>query len=182
LYVEALRLSDEGKRANPENLVSLELVQEKAWEAIEKFIQARTTVELRMLISDLLEAMQYHIVWMAPPEKSRGHIDVVASIDPLGAKTCRILIQIKNKGQAVTMEGLRSFLSILGPNDFGLLLSTGGFTGDVREEFSKGNYQKINFVDIEKFFDLWIKYEDGLSQDARRRLPLKEIHFLAGSV
>lgn len=179
LYVEALRLSEEGKRSNPEILMSLEVIQEKAWDNIEKYIQERTTVEVRRLISDLLEAMQYHIVWIAPPEKNRGHIDVVAGIDPIGARNCRILVQIKNKGQAVTIEGIKSFLSLLGPGDFGLLLSTGGFTNDVRDEFTKGNYQKINFMDLERFFDLWIKHFGQLSKEAHKHLPLKEIYFLA---
>lgn len=179
LYAEALRLSEEGKLTAPESLMSLELIQEKAWENIEKFIQERSTVEIRRLFSDLLEAMQYHIIWVAPPEKSRGHVDLVASVDPIGARSRRILVQIKNKGQVVTTEGLKSFTSILGPNDFGLLLSIGGFTSEVRDEFNNGGYQKINFINLEKFFDLWIKHYDQLSQDARKRLPLKAIHFIA---
>jgi len=97
-------------------------------------------------------------------EKIRGHIDIVAHVDPIGAKGPRILVQVKHKGQVITAEGLKTFLSALGQNDFGLLVSTGGFTGDAKEELRTGAFQKVTALDLETFFNLWMSHYDKLSQ------------------
>ena len=104
---------------------------------------------------------------------------MVANLDPVGAKNMRILVQIKHTGQPVTVEGLKAFSSILSPNDYGLLFSTGGFTSDVRDTINKGNFQKINAMDLEKFFDVWIRHYDKLSWEAHTLLPLKAVFFLS---
>lgn len=179
MYAEAVRRSESGKEATPEILMSLEMVQEKSWQLIERYLQDRNQMEIRRLVGDLMEALQYHITWIAPVEKKRGQIDMVINTDPIGAQSYRILVQVKHKGQPVTLEGMRSFLSVLGPNDFGLLLSTGGFTRDVIEQMTSQTYIRINAMDLEKFFDLWIRNFDKLSTDARVRLPLKQIYFLS---
>lgn len=179
LYASALRSSEKESQNAPGLLMTLEIVQEDAWEQIQKFLQERNSAEMRTLVVDLLKAMQYHITWVAPPEKNHGQIDMVANVDPIGARSCRILVQVKHKGQPVTMEGLKSFLSILGPDDYGLLMSTGGFTAEIREEIWTGGFKKINAMDMEKFFDLWIKNFAQLSPEARNRFHLKAVHLLA---
>jgi restriction system protein len=118
--------------------------------------------------------------WIAPPEKDHGQIDMVAYADPIGAKGPRILVQVKHKGQAITMEGLKTFLSVLGTNDYGVLISSGGFTNEVMEEIRSDALQKTTLLDLENFFDLWIRYYDELSQEATNRFPLKKIYFLCG--
>lgn len=179
LFLEASRLSNDDQKNLPENLVSLELMQEEAWENISKYLRAKNSVEIRRLIALLFEAMQYHITWVAPPQKKRGLIDMIANIDPVGANAWRILIEVKHSGQPVTMEGLKSFSSILGSNDFGLLFSTGGFTSEARDVLLTDNYQKINAMDLEKFYDVWIRHYDKLSREAHTLLPLRAIFFLS---
>ena len=179
LYLEALRLSEESQQKIPDILVSLEMVQEKAWGDIANYIRGKNSVEIRQIIVALLEAMQYHVIWVAPPQKHRGLIDMVVNTDPIGAKAVRILVQVKHTGQPVTIEGLKSFSSILGSSDFGLLFSSGGFTSDVREIMNKGGYKKINAMDLEKFYDVWIKHYDRLSRKAHVLLPLRAIFFLS---
>lgn len=179
LFLEASRLSNENQKNIPEIHVSLELIQEEAWENIANFIKGKNAVEIRRLIAVLFEAMQYHITWMAPPQKKRGLIDMVANTDPIGAKARRILVQVKHTGQPVTAEGVKSFSSILSPTDFGLLFSTGGFTSEVRDIINKGDYQKINAMDLVKFYDIWIRHYDKLSREAHTLLPLRAIFFLS---
>jgi restriction system protein len=177
-YNEAIKLLDEAKQSVPSYMMVAEEAQEKAWEQIQKYLQEIHRTEFQNLIVDLLTAMGYHIIWIAPPEKSRGQIDIIIHVDPISAKGPRILIQVKHKGQAITMEGLKNFLSALGSNDFGLLVSSGGFTRDVKDEIRNEAFQKLTIWDLEKFFDLWVRYYDHLSQEARNRLPLKAIEFL----
>jgi restriction system protein len=179
LYKEALRLYEERRQVAPDIVMNAETAEEKAWEQIQKYLQEKKPPEFQSMIAALLRAMGYYVAWVAPAEKNRGHIDIVAHVDPIGAKGPRILVQVKHKGQVLTMEGLKTFLSILGQNDFGLLVSTGGFTGDAKEELRTEAFHKVTALDLETFFDLWISHYDKLSQDARNLIPLKLIYFLS---
>jgi restriction system protein len=179
LYKEALRLYEERRQVAPDIVMNAETAEEKAWEQIQKYLQEKKPPEFQSMIAALLRAMGYYVAWVAPAEKNRGHIDIVAHVDPIGARGPRILVQVKHKGQVLTMEGLKTFLSILGQNDFGLLVSTGGFTGDAKEELRTEAFHKVTALDLETFFDLWISHYDKLSQDARNLIPLKLIYFLS---
>lgn len=179
LLQEAIRLSEINDLNIPEILMSLELIQEEVWEYIAKYIQQKNIVEIRRLIAALFDVLQYHVVWIAPPQKNRGLIDMVANLDPLGAKNQRILVQVRHTGQPVTVEGYKSFSAILGVNDYGLLFSTSGFTTEVKNIFNKGGYQKINAMDLEKFYEIWIKHYAQLSREAHVLLPLRAIFFLS---
>lgn len=179
MYAEALRLSKAGTGNTAEILMSLEIIQERSWQYIEQYLQDRKQAEMRRLVADLLEALDYHIVWLAPAEKVRGQIDMVVNADPLGANPTRILVQVRHKGQVTTLEGVKSFLSVLGPGDFGLLMSSGGFTREVRAELASSNYARLNAMDLEKFFNLWVRHFEKLSSDAKTRLPLQPIYFIS---
>lgn len=180
LYKDALRLFEGKSQGKPEIMMAFEIAQDKAWDQIQKFLQETELGEFQRLVKDLLTAMNYHVLWSSVrPDKDHRQVDMVASVDPVGANGIRILVQIRHKGQVVTFEGLKTSLALLGPNDFGLLISTGGFTSDVLDEIRRREYQRINALDLVAFFDLWIRHYDRLSQDARNRLPIKPIHFLA---
>ncbi len=180
LYKEAIRLFEESRQSVPAVTMTVEEAEEKAWEQIQRYLQEARRIEFQTLTADLLEAMGYHVAWSAPAEKDRGQIDIVAYVDPIGAKGPRILVQVKHKGQAITLEGLNAFLSVLGTTDYGLLISTGGFTTEVREEIRMDAFQKTTLLDLEGFFDLWVKYYGKLSQEAQNRFPLKIVYFLLG--
>ena len=180
LYKEALRLFEDVKQSAPAYAMVAEEAEEKAWEQIQKYLLETRRIEFRALIADLLVAMGYFVGWVAPPEKDHGQIDLVAYSDPIGVKGPRILVQVRHKGQAITMEGLRAFLSVLGTNDYGVLISSGGFTNEVMDEIRTDALQKTTLLDLENFFDLWLRYYDELSQEARNRFPLKKIYFLYG--
>src|SRR6266540_4200144 len=142
-YLEALHLYNERRRAIPENVMTLEIAQEAAWAQIKKHLYNLSPNELQVMLADLLRVMEYYPSWMAPLEKHRGKINLVAYTDPLGIKGQRILAQVIHKGQAVTLEGIKSFASILGSNDFGMIVSMGGFTNEATQELSLNNFQKI---------------------------------------
>ena len=178
LVAEALRLIKDKKDLLPEIMISLELIQEKVWESIVKYIQVKSAVELRQLVVNLFEAMQYHVVWVAPPEKKHGVVDLIASVDPVGFSSKRIIVQIKHTGQQVTGEGVKSFLASLGDNDFGLMLSTGGYTPDVKELLGSKDYIKINAMDLEKFYAVWVRHYDVLNTEAHNLLPLRKMFVL----
>lgn len=88
-------------------------------------------------------------------------------------------MQVKRQGQPVSVEGLRSFMALLGEDDVGIFVSVGGFTKDAAEEARTQEKRKVTLVDLEALFDLWVEHYTRLSDEARRRLPLRPIHFLA---
>jgi len=179
LYLEAQRLYTVGHKDVPKYFIFLEAIREEGWETIASYIKRMNSVEVRRLFMLLLDAMQFHITWEAPPHKKRGQIDMIASVDPIGANAIRIVVQIKHTGQPVTLDGFKSLSSILDPNDFGILFSSGGFTSEVKETQDKSGYQKINVMDLAKFYDLWMKHYDRLGQEAHILLPLLRISFLS---
>ncbi len=180
LYREALRLFEESRQNTPVYAMTVEEAEERAWEQIHRFLLETRRTEFRSLVAELLRAMGYHVAWIAPPEKDHGQIDLVANTDPIGTRGPRIIVQVKHKGQAVTLEGVTTFLSVLGANDYGLFVSSGGFTGEVMDEIRTDPTQRTTLLNLENFFDLWIEHYDKLSQEARQRFPLKKIYFLYG--
>lgn len=159
--------------------ITFENAEEEAWQEIRKYLGSMPWIEFQDLVADLLEAMDYHMSWVSPPGKDFG-IDIIAYTDPLGATNPRIKVQVKRRIDSSTnVEGLRAFMSVLGDDDVGIFVSAGGFTKDAVDEARMQEKRKITLINLEKFFDLWVEHYKGLSEEARRRLPLKPIYFLA---
>jgi restriction system protein len=70
-------------------------------------------------------------------------------------------------------------MSVLGTDEIGLYVSSGGFTSEARDEARTQERRKVTLLDLENFFDLWVEHYGKLTQEARQRFPLKPIHFLA---
>jgi restriction system protein len=193
-YKEAARLYHEWRRsrpredvtdvpeeeASPKAAVTVEEAEERAWEQIQQYLQNMPPYEFQDLVADLLRAMDYHVAWVAPPGKDRG-IDIIAYTDPLGANNPRIKVQVKHRDQSTAVDGLRAFMSVLGTDDVGIFVASGGFTSDAKEEARTQERRKVTLIDLENLFDLWVEHYPKLTQEARQRLPLKPIYFLAPS-
>jgi restriction system protein len=160
--------------------VTVEEAEELAWEQIQQYLQGMNPYDFQELVADLLRAMGYHVAWVAPPGKDRG-IDIIAYTDPLGANNPRIKVQVKHRGQSTAVDGLRAFMSVLGLDDLGIFVASGGFTSDAKDEARTQERRKVTLIDLENLFDLWVEHYPKLTQEARQRLPLKPIYFLAPS-
>ena len=158
--------------------MTYEQSEEQAWAEISSYLTAMQPYVFQELVADLLRAMDYHIVWVAPPGKDGG-VDVVASPDPLGTRPPRIKVQVKRTKDAVRVEVLRAFLAMLGDGDVGLFVSAGGFTKDAEDLARTQEKRRVTLIDLEKLFDLWVEHYDKLTDEARTRLPLRPIYFLA---
>lgn len=157
---------------------AVEVAEEDAWRGIEHFLQNMQPYELQDLVASLLQAMGYHVAWVAPPGKDGG-VDIIAFNDPLGTKPPRLKVQVKRLARKVDVHELRSFISRIGADDVGLFINTGGFTRDAQEEARALETRRMSLVDLEKLFDLWVEHYDKLDDSARRRMPLKQVWFLA---
>jgi restriction system protein len=170
---------NEEKRLRYINSIEKYEAQENSWVQIKQFIQGMSASEFKNLTVELLQSMGYYMAWVAPPQKEKGQIDIIAFSDPLGTKNPRVVVHVNHKGQVMTQEGLGAVLAILGPEDHGVLFSSSGFTNQVKEEALTLVHPSIHLIDLESFVDLWVKYYDKLSEEARHSFPLKAVYFLS---
>jgi restriction system protein len=77
------------------------------------------------------------------------------------------------------VDGLRSFMAVLGADDVGIFVNAGGFTKDVDDEARNQHGRRVTLIDLERLVDLWKEHYAKLDETARRRLPLQPIYFLA---
>ena len=82
--------------AEKDNAMNLDLLESDAREGIRQFIISKSPYEFQDMVAALLRAMDYHTPFIAPKGKDGG-IDIIAYLDPLGAKTPRIKVQVKHK-------------------------------------------------------------------------------------
>lgn len=126
----------------------------------------------------LLRAMGYSVSWVAPPGKDGG-TDIIALVYPLGTKPPRIKVQVKRQKDAASVQTVRSFIAVIGEADVGLFVCIGGFTRDAADEARTQEKRRVTLIDLDQLFEPWVQYYEKLSDEARQRLPLKPIHFLA---
>jgi restriction system protein len=88
-------------------------------------------------------------------------------------------VQVKRQQDAVRVDAVRSFMAVLGDEDVGLFVSTGGFTKDAAEEARTQERRRVTLIDLELLFDLWTEHYVKLTDEARQRLPLRPIYFLS---
>ncbi len=196
LYQEAERLYQEWDRARQETdeadqgdqgedadlsripSVALDSADESAWEEISTHLVEMPPYDFQDLVADLLKAMGYHIVWVAPPGPDQG-VDVIAATDALGATGPRIKVQVKRQQNRVSVDGIRSFMAVLGSNDIGVFVNTGGFTTDAEREARTQETRRLTLIDAQQLVELWIEHYGRLPEDARQRFPLRPVYFLA---
>jgi len=57
---------------------------------------------------------------------------------------------VKRREESVTVDGLRSFLAVLGDQDVGIFVSTGGFTSSAEWEARTQEKRKITPLGLEQ--------------------------------
>lgn len=180
-YTEAIKSLEEGRVRNPGIIAEVEQAEEKAWEQIREYLQGLKRREFNLLVADLFVSLGYHVIWISPPDKDRGQIDLIVNKDPLGSKETRIFVQIRQDHMAVTLKGVQSFSSAIGPDNYGVIVSTEGFSRDLLEKINENRQSKITLMDLESFFDLWVKNLQNHGYEAVLRFPLKPVYFLSGT-
>lgn len=178
---EATQSSDEEVPETPEEeqilRVALEEAEEKAWDEVTRHLGSIPPYDLQEIAAGLMRAMGYHVSYNSPPGPDRG-IDIIAHTDPLGLQTPRIKVQVKRRGEKTTVDGIRSFLAILGESDAGIFVSTGGFTSEAEREARGQERRKLMLIDARRLFDLWIEHYSRIPDEQRRLLPIKPIYYL----
>lgn len=158
--------------------VTFDEAEEQAWADISTYLRAMNPYEFQDLVADLLRAISYHASWVSPPGKDGG-VDILTWPDPLGTRPPPSKVQVKRQQQAVSVDGLRSFMAVLGDDDVGLFVCTGGFTKDAEFDARTKEKRRVTSINLDKLFDLWVEHYEKLTDHARRRLPLRQIRFLS---
>jgi len=186
---EAFRLYKEWKQGQPvpdvpegeedaNAATTLEEAEESAWASIEEHLLTMNPYDFQDLVAGLLQGMGYHIAWISPPGPDRG-IDIIAHTNPLGIEGPRIKVQVKRRSDKIAVDGVRSFMAILGDGDIGLFVSAGGFTKEAELEVRTQEKRKLTLLGLKKLFDLWVEHYYKIPENRRKLLPLQPVYFLS---
>jgi restriction system protein len=163
-----------------DNAVNLDLLESDARDGIRKYIISKSPYEFQDLVAALLRAMGYHTPFVAPKGKDGG-IDIIAYLDPLGAQTPRIKVQVKHKPEtAIGASDVRALSGVLKTGDIALFVTSGIYSTDARNAAS-GNDKCIRLLYGDDFIEMWQEYYDKMSDDDKNMLPLKRISFLGNN-
>jgi restriction system protein len=166
--------------ATKENILNLEELEETALNGIREYIRKKNPYEFQDLVAALLRAMDYHTPFIAPKGKDGG-VDVIAYVDPLGATTPRIKVQVKHYPDTpIAAKEIRSLVGILRDGDIGLFVTSGTFSPAANQEaITSKEYVKL--IDGDELITLWQQYYTKMSDEDKNRLPLRYIAFLGSN-
>lgn len=159
---------------------ALERAEEDSWSEINNYLSTMHPYDFQELVAALLRAMGYHVSWVAPPGKDGG-LDILAHTDPLGVSGPRIKVQVKRQQNKISVDGVRSFIAVLGDNDVGIYVNAGGFTRDAEFEARGQEKRRLTLLDLAKLFDLWVEHYEAVAEPSKSFLPLRPVYFLADS-
>jgi len=166
--------------AEKDNSRNLDLLESDAREGIRQFIVSKSPYEFQDMVAALLRAMKYYTPFIAPKGKDGG-IDIIAYLDPLGAQTPRIKVQVKHKPDTVIgASDIRALLGVLRAGDIALFVTSGTFSSDARNT-STSSREFIRLIDGDEFIDMWQEYYDKMSDEDKNMLPLKRISFIGNN-
>ena len=132
------------------------------------------------MVAALLRAMGYHTPFIAPKGKDGG-VDIIAYVDPLGAQTPRIKVQVKHKPDtSIGASDVRALLGVLRQGDIALFVTSGTFSPDAKNT-STNSREFIRLIDGDEFIEMWQEYYDKMSDEDKNLLPLKRIAFLGSN-
>ena len=158
----------------------LNLLESDAREGIRRYIVSKSPYEFQDMVASLLRAMGYHTPFVAPKGKDGG-IDIIAYLDPLGAQTPRIKVQVKHKPEtAIGASEIRALLGVLRTGDIALFVTSGTFSPDAKSTGTNSR-EFIRLIDGDDFIDMWQEFYDKMTDEDKNMLPLKRISFLGNN-
>lgn len=158
-------------------LIALQEAEERAGVDIQTYLGNLPPQQFQEVIGFLLEAMGYHVSYLADPGPDGG-IDLIAYEDPLGAKGARIKVQAKRHQGTVGRPTVQALIGSLSDGETGLVVALSGFTKDA-EQFARTHQTKrLTLMDGFDLVALWVKHYDRISEEGRSLLRLKPVYFL----
>ena len=155
--------------------------KQKARAEIDDYLDRLTAFDFQELVAALLEGMGYTTRFISPPGPDGG-TDALAYVDPLGARTPHIRVQVKHRDQPAGREEIAALRGIIrAEREIGVFVSSGGFTREAEREADKGAVH-IELLDLDRFLELWVQHYEKIPEAKRAKLRLQPVYFLAPEV
>jgi restriction system protein len=152
--------------------------RQKARAEIDAYLDRLTAYDFQELVAALVEGMGYTTRFVSPPGPDGG-TDALAYVDPLGARTPHIRVQVKHRDQAAGREEIAALRGIIrADREIGVFVSSGGFTREAQRESEKGAVH-IELIDLDRFLKLWLQHYPKIPEAKRAKLRLQPVYFLA---
>ena len=160
--------------------VNIEELEGRALEDILQYIRNKGPYDFQDMVAALLRAMGYYTPFIAPKGKDGG-VDIIAYLDPLGAKEPRIKVQVKHMPDtAISSKDIQALVGVLKSGDIGLFVTSGRFSNDAVSA-SRNSKEFIRILDGKDFIEMWQAYYDKMTDEDKNMLPLKKIAFLGNN-
>lgn len=162
------------------NTLDLDVLESNARDGIKQYIAGKGPYEFQETVAALLRAMGYYTPFIAPRGKDGG-VDIIAYVDPLGAQTPRIKVQVKHKPDTVIgAPDVRALLGVMREGDIALFVTSGLFSPDAKTTATTSP-KFVRLIDGNELIEMWQEYYDKMSDEDKNRLPLKWIAFLGNN-
>ena len=107
------------------------------------------------------------------PPGADGGTDVVASKDALGVEPPIVKVQVKARPTySARPNDVRELAGVLADGERGIVVSTGGFTRDARND---ARVARIQLIGMDRLVELLIGNYDKLDQDTASLVPLRRL-------
>ena len=129
--------------------------------------------DFQIFIAGLLQALGYK----ARPGKkgADGGVDVIAHPDVFGLGSPRMKVQVKNQKSSASIQDVGYLKGVLGSDERGLFVCTGGFTKDA-ESASFVRDGQVSLVHGRGLLDLILEHYDALPDSAKALLTLRKVY------
>ena len=155
--------------------------RQKARAEIDTYLDTLSAYDFQELVGALLDGMGYTTRFVASPGPDGG-TDALAYVDPLGARTPHIRVQVKHRDQPAGREEIAALRGIIrAEREIGLFVSSGGFTRDAKREAERGAVH-IELIDLDRFLALWLQHYEKIPDAKRAKLRLEPVYFLAPEI
>jgi restriction system protein len=155
--------------------------KQKARAEIDTYLDTLSAYDFQELVGALLDGMGYTTRFVASPGPDGG-TDALAYVDPLGARTPHIRVQVKHRDQPAGREEIAALRGIIrAEREIGLFVSSGGFTRDAKREAERGAVH-IELIDLDRFLALWLQHYEKIPEAKRAKFRLEPVYFLAPEI
>jgi restriction system protein len=138
---------------------------------LQKLLSEMDPQAFEALVGELLVALGFENV-VVTKYGGDGGIDVTGDLVVGGITDVSTAIQVKRWANNVPGRIVRELRGALGPHEQGLIITLSDFTADARNEASAENRTPISLVNGDRFVDLLMEHEIGVT---RRRISIYEL-------
>jgi len=172
--LEASNETDTTGRIESESDEALPLyedLRQRTTEIVSSQVARLDAYETQNLFAGILRALGY-FTEVSPPGADSG-TDILASRDALGVEPPIVRVQVKARPTySARPNDVRELAGLLADGERGILVSTGGFTREARND---ARVARIQLVGMDRLVELLLVSYDKLDQDTASLVPLRRL-------